>query len=119
MRRIERPAKQTEAQPLFGRRSGYRCRRRRSADAHDFPVCGIRLAHRVTKVASVILVADRRVRLMQSQIGVTSNLRGRMELDDILEVDDRRVVRLALEVMDSSPVILFRKPLVELRTFPY
>src|SRR5665647_234376 len=108
------PPKTPRRKRLVRRRSRY-CRRRGSADTKNLPIRWIGLAHRIAEIPSVILVADRLVRLVKPQIRVTSDLGSRMKTDDILEVDDRRVERLPLQVMDSGIVILRRKPLVELR----
>jgi hypothetical protein len=52
---------------------------------------------------------------VKAQVRVTGFLRLRMQPDHVLEVDDRRIVSLPLQVVVTGLVILDCEPLIEFR----
>src|SRR5688500_5537029 len=105
--RVERPAKDADSQRLLRYDRGGR----RTTDLSDLAIRRVVLASGFARVARVVLVIDRRVSLMQTQVRFTCLRCRRMEPNHVLEVDDRRIVRLALEVVPPRLVVLGGEPL--------
>src|SRR5215203_5337530 len=111
MRWVERAPEDTDSQSLLGR-SGYS--RRRATRVPDLAIAWIVLPHLGAQVLGVFLIVDLRIRLVQPEVRVPRLFRVRVQLYDVLEVDDRGVIRLPLQVVIARREILLREPLVEL-----
>ena len=91
-----------------------RCQGRGPAGFQDITVVRISLPHRIAKVASVLGVLDRLVRLEQSQVRILGFSRIRMLANHVLEIEDRRVECFPLQIEIAGGVILLREPFVQL-----
>src|SRR5215210_889879 len=83
------------------------CRRRWPARFSYVPVIRIRFAHGVTQIPGVFGVFDRPVGFEEAQVRISRLLRVRMLANYVLEVKDRRIECLALQVKVGRVVILF------------
>src|SRR5436305_1320919 len=97
------------------RRSGLRGGRvlpsgSRAAGRTHLAIVRERLAQRIADVRRVFAVVDRAIRINEPEIRLSSLVGGGVPLDDVLEVDDRGVERLATQVVHTRIVVLGREP---------
>ena len=86
-----------------------------SADALGLSVTGICLAKLRACIRKIFAIANRAIRFREAQQRIASAWHIRPALDYVLQIDDRRVVRLAAQVKQARLIILRRKPVLELR----